>query len=67
MDKKKQPKKEKRKSRWSFLDDMQVGESTFVTNRRDYENCRTAMRWRGFRYETIRATDASGWRIKRIL
>ncbi len=67
MDKKKSPRKTKRKTKWSFLDDMQVGESTFVTSLQEYENCRTAMRWRGFRYETTRASDGSGWRIKRIL
>lgn len=60
------PVPKKKRGKWDFLDDMQLGESLMVTTRKDYENARSAMRFRKMKYRSMKDPAGTGWRIWRV-
>jgi hypothetical protein len=58
-----------RKSKWSFINDMEVGDSIHVDNEPDYQRARDAMRHycriNEWNYITRKEPDGSGYRVWR--
>lgn len=56
----------KKRGKWDFLENMELGDSIITTTPQDYENARSAMRHRGMRYRSIKEPSGTGWRLWRV-
>jgi len=58
-----------KKGKWSFINDMEVGDSIHVDNESDYQKARDSMRHycrrNGWKYITRKEPDGPGFRVWR--
>ena len=59
----------KKKGKWSFINDMEVGDSIFLDNHSDFEKARYSMihycKKNKWSYQTRKEPDGTGYRIWR--
>lgn len=58
------------RGKWSFMLDMEVGDSCFFDEYSEFEKGRDAMRYyagkHGWKVSTRKLADGSGWRVWRV-